>query len=151
MALVISLKPNEKLIISGAVIQNGDLQTRFRVENTVSVLREKDILKENEADTPAKRLYFLIQLVYIDEPDRAGYERHFWAGIREFIQAAPSAGRLIHDICDSFLDKQYYRSLKAAKKLIQYESRLLSRASPSQARRPEIAPLKDPEDRIQRG
>ena len=59
MALKIALKPNEKIIIAGAVIINGSSGTHLLVENNVPLLREKDIL---EKKTPIHRLVRFILL-----------------------------------------------------------------------------------------
>ncbi len=66
MPLKISLKAGERVIIGGAVITNGKLKTELFVENKVPVLRQKDILSIKEADTPCRRIYFVIQLMYMD-------------------------------------------------------------------------------------
>jgi len=68
MALKITLKPQEKMIVGGAVISNSNKAgCDLIVESKVPILREKDILSENDADTPCRQLYFIIQLIYIDE------------------------------------------------------------------------------------
>lgn len=69
MALKIKLKPHERLIIGGAVVANGDSKCDLIIENEVPVLRDKDILREKEANTPSKRVYFAIQLMYVDNKD----------------------------------------------------------------------------------
>ena len=61
MALKIVLKPNERMIIGGAVIKNGPAKAEFVIENTVPLLREQDILSEKEADSLAQKIYFTIQ------------------------------------------------------------------------------------------
>jgi flagellar biosynthesis regulator FlbT len=66
MTLKITLKPHEKFILGGAVITNGDAKSTFALENDVPILREKDILTLTSADTPCKRIYFAIQLMYVD-------------------------------------------------------------------------------------
>ena len=68
MTLKITLKPREKMIIGGAVLINGNPKnTDLIIENTVPVLRQKDILSEKDATSPCSRIYFVIQLMYIDE------------------------------------------------------------------------------------
>ena len=66
MALRISLKPHEKMILGGAVIANdNNAACHLIIKNRVPILREKDILSEEEANSPSRRLYFVIQLMYI--------------------------------------------------------------------------------------
>ena len=62
MALKITLKPHEKMILGGAVIANGNSTgCHLIIENKVPILREKDILSEKDADSPCRRLYFIVQ------------------------------------------------------------------------------------------
>ena len=58
MALKITLRPNEKMIIDGAVISNGGATSNFLIENEVPVLREKNIMSEKDADSPCRRIIF---------------------------------------------------------------------------------------------
>ena len=67
MALKLSLKPHEKVVINGAVIANGDRRSTICVENIANVLREGDIIQPEQANTPAKRIYLPIMLMIMGE------------------------------------------------------------------------------------
>ena len=121
MALKISLKPREKMIIDGAVITNGNSRCELYIENSVPILRQKDILTEEEADSPARRIYFTIQLMYIDEKNLAQYHKNYWKLTKDLIQAAPTLLGIIDEINGHILNGQYYRALKLAKQVIGYE------------------------------
>ncbi len=125
MALKITLKANERLIIAGAVITNGKSRTDLIVENSVPVLREKEILSEEDAITPCRRIYFVIQLMYVDEEKLEEHCRVYWKLVKDVVSAAPSALTLIDQISDSILKCRYYQALKLAKKLIEYEDHLI--------------------------
>jgi flagellar protein FlbT len=127
MALKITLKPHEKMIIDGAVITNGTNRSDLYIENSVPILRQKDILNEKEADSPARRIYLAIQLMYIDEVKLEIHHKTYWNLVQDFIQAAPSALPVIDAISDQILKGQYYRALKRAKKLIVYEKEVINR------------------------
>ena len=76
MALRISLKPHEKMILGGAVITNGNsFRCNLIIENKVPILREKDILSESEATSLCRQLYFVIQLMYIDEENLDAHQK----------------------------------------------------------------------------
>ena len=60
MALVIDLKPNEKVIIGSSTITNDKQRTRLRIEGDAPILREKDTLTPEQATTPSKKLYLTI-------------------------------------------------------------------------------------------
>jgi flagellar protein FlbT len=125
VALKISLKPHEKMIINGAVVTNGSARSNLIIENRVAILREKDIMKEAEADTPCCRIYLVIQLMYIDEGNAVEYHNIYWKQVRDIVAAAPSTLKLIDTISDHILQTNYYQALKMTRKLIAYEKELL--------------------------
>ena len=68
--LVIKLKPNEKVLVNGVVLQNGDKAARIRVRSSdVSILRARDAMLKEDADTPLKRVYYIAQLAMAGEAD----------------------------------------------------------------------------------
>ena len=122
MALKITLKPQEKMILSGAVIANASKSgCQFIVENKVPILRQKDILSEKDADTPCRNLYFIIQLMYIDADNLAVHQNNYWTMVNDILKAAPSTIVLIDQINEKIVSGRFYQALKLAKKLIEYE------------------------------
>jgi flagellar protein FlbT len=121
MALKINLKPHERLIIGGAVISNGNSKSEFIVENKVPVLREKDILREKDVDSPCKRIYFVVQLMYVDQENLAAHHRTYWELVRDVSEAAPSRRLILQEISNNVLNGHYYKALKLARSLIAYE------------------------------
>ena len=128
MALKLNLKPHERLIIGGSVISTGRTRCELIVENDVPVLRERDILREKDADTPCKRIYFAIQLMYVDDKDLVRKHDAYWTLEREVVEAAPSTAALIGQISEHVLNCRYYQALKLAKKLIDYEEEAMEYA-----------------------
>ena len=126
MALKITLKPHERLIIGGAVITNGSTGTHLVVENNVPILRQKDIMSLSDADSPCRRIYFTIQLMYVDEKDLPEHHRIFWELLKDVAEAAPSQKGRIAEIGDLVLNRQYYQALKLTKKLIAYEQEAIN-------------------------
>ncbi len=126
MALKLSLKPKERVIIGGAVITNGEDRCDLTVENNVPVLRQKDILSEKDADSPCKRIYFVIQLMYVDEKNLKDYYATYWGLVRDVVAAAPSTMGLIDKISGHILSGKYYQALKETSKLIDYEEEVIS-------------------------
>jgi flagellar protein FlbT len=127
MGLKITLKPKERMIIGGAVVTNGDGKCELIIENKVTLLREKDILSEEAANTPSKRIYFTIQLMYIDNDNLAEHHKMYWKLVREIVDAAPSTITLIDQISEHIVNNRYYQALKVADKLIDYEQEVISR------------------------
>ncbi|WP_136524502.1 flagellar biosynthesis repressor FlbT [Geomonas ferrireducens] len=129
MSLKITLKSNERLIVGGAVVRNGGKGTVLFIENTVPILREKDILGEKDITTPCKRVYFTIQLMYIDEPNVPTYVKTYAELATEILKAAPSTQPLIEQLNERIEAGSYYQALKIAKNLIEYEEELLKNAN----------------------
>ena len=113
------------MIIGGAVVTNGDAKCELIIENKVTLLREKDILSEEAANTPSKRIYFTIQLMYIDNENLAAHHALYWKLVKEVIEAAPSTITLIDQISEHIVNHRYYQALKIADKLIQYEQEVI--------------------------
>jgi flagellar biosynthesis repressor protein FlbT len=128
MPLKLDLRPHEKLFLGGAVIVNGDSRCQLAVLNDVPVLREKDILKEADADSPCKRIYLAVQLMYMDEPNLAQYHQYYWEHVRAVLEVAPSTSELLGKLSDAVLGAHYYQALKYARELIRYEQELISNA-----------------------
>jgi flagellar protein FlbT len=127
MGLKITLKPGERMIIGGAVITNGGGKTNLIVENTVPILREKDILSTENANSPARRIYFAIQLMYIDNNNLPKHHKLYWELVKDFLEAAPSALDIVDQISRDILEANYYQALKHCRKLIAYEKEVIAR------------------------
>ena len=126
MALRICLKPNEKMILGGAVITNGNgFRCNLIIENKVPILREKDILSESDANSLCRQLYFVIQLMYIDEENLDAHHKNYWKLVKNLIKAAPSSTTLIDQINEKIIGTRYYQALKLAQKLIDYEQEVI--------------------------
>jgi flagellar protein FlbT len=128
MALKIILKPHERIILGGAVVTNGRSKSELIIENNVPILRQKDILSEKEANSPCRRIYFVIQLMYVDEENLVTHHNTYWKLVQGLISAAPSTIGLIDQISIHILAGRYYQALKLGKKLIDYEEEILKNA-----------------------
>jgi len=126
MALKIVLKPHEKLIIGGAVIENSGTKSEFLVENDVPLLRGKDIMGPNDADSPCKRIYFTIQLMYVDEQNLIEHHKQYWDLVKDVVAAAPSRTSQLTEISEHIIARRYYQALKVTKKLIEYEQEAIN-------------------------
>lgn len=133
MALKVELKPHERIIIGSCVITNTDQRARLLIDgDNVPILREKDILTPETADTPAKLVYLAVQLMYISPGADANHGTYFNL-LRDIITTVPSAWPLIEAINAHILNGDLYPALKEAKKLVAYEKKLLDQAEAEQA------------------
>ena len=128
MSLKVELKPHERLIVGNCVITNSEQRTRLFIDGKAPVLREKDILNAATADSPAKRVYFAVQLMYLDD-DIDKLRREYFALVTDLVRAAPSTTPIVDEINNEILTGQLYKALRAAKKLIQHEQDILSNAA----------------------
>ena len=129
MPLQLTLKPGERVILAGAVIQNGPTVAHLQIENQVPLLRQKDILTEAEATSPCRRIYLVVQLMYIGEGLTTESTQVYWDLVRDVLAAAPSTNDLISQMSAYILDSNFYPALKVAKKLIAYEEELIKHAT----------------------
>jgi flagellar protein FlbT len=124
MPLKITLKPRERLILGGAVVRNGDAGARLTVENEVPILRGHDILSPRDATTPCRRIYFAVQLMYVDEGNLEEHLKLYWTLLEDVVAAAPSTARYTGEISRLVVERKYYQALKVARRLIDYEQEL---------------------------
>lgn len=128
MALVIDLKPGEKILIGEAVITNDSQRTRLHISGDAPIMREKDVMKEDGVDTPCKRIYFLIQCMYLAR-DPSVYHKKYFDMVKEVQHAVPRTALVFMDINQFIIDGHYYKALKSARDLIKFEQELLTNAT----------------------
>lgn len=128
MALKVELKPGEKLLVGNCIITNSDQRTRLFIDGSAPILREKDIMTSETANTPARRIYLAVQLMYIDG-DTEKAQSAYNDLSRDFVAAVPSSLPIVDQINNEILTGSLYKALKAAQRLIEYEQDLLNHAS----------------------
>jgi len=122
MPLRIKLPAKEKIIINGAVIENAGEATTIVLHNRADILRRKEVLTEQDAITPARRVYYALQCAYLFDGERDGYLQMFRRFLQDYVEAAPSAGEIIHAISEAVKAERYYDALRQTQDLIQHEN-----------------------------
>jgi flagellar biosynthesis repressor protein FlbT len=127
MPLKLSLKPGEKFVLNGAVVQNGDRRSALLLQNKASVLREKDIMQFEDATTPSRRIYFPVMMMYLDQAEWGQYQDAFVKRLSEFMGAVHNADILADcvNISRHVMTKEYYKALMLCRRLIEYEDERL--------------------------
>ncbi len=125
MALVIDLKPGEKILIGTAVITNDAQRTRLHISGDTPILREKDVMREEEADTPCKRIYFLVQCMYMS-PSPQEYHKSYFDMIKDIQGNAPTTAFFFLAINEKIIEGSYYKAMREARELIKYEEELIA-------------------------
>jgi flagellar protein FlbT len=125
--LKIDLKEGEKIAINGAVLTAGRGGASIILQNEATLLRGRDILQEEDATTPAKRIYFMIQLMYIDAERRADHAALYATYVNDL--RAASGIKEVHDALDNIdidvAGGNFYRAMKTCKAVIAVEAELL--------------------------
>jgi flagellar protein FlbT len=127
LPLKLSLKPGEKFVLNGAVVQNGDRRASLILQNKASVLREKDILQAEDATSPARHIYFPVMMMYLDEAGAQRYHDEFAKRLTEFMGVIRNPNILTDclGVSRHVMAKEYYKALMLARKLIEYEDERL--------------------------
>lgn len=123
MPLKIELKPHESIIIGESLITNDGERTLFYIEGNVPILREKFILREKEANTPCKRVYFVVQQMYLSRGDDKLQDMYL-EYVRDLQKAAPSLIPYIAPVTENIINSDYYSAIKNADKLLKKEEEL---------------------------
>ena len=123
MPLKLSLKPGEKFVLNGAVVQNGDRRGTLVLQNKASVLREKDIMQAEDVNSPARRVYFPVMMMYLDEPEAGKYYDEFVRRMTEFMSVISNPEVLTEcvNVSKFVLAREFYKALMGCRKLIDYE------------------------------
>jgi flagellar protein FlbT len=97
------------------------------IEGEAPILREKDILTVEAADTPCKKIYLIVQLMYLARDPAPHHELYFQL-VREVLAAAPSTRPYFDNINNNILTGMLYKALKETQRLLEYERTLLNHA-----------------------
>ena len=126
MPLKLSLKPGERFVLNGAVVQNGDRRGVLILQNKASVLREKDIMQADEVNSPARRIYFPVMMMYLEGTVSPKMYDEFALRLTEFMGATRNPAVLSECVSASrhVMAKDFYKALMSARKLVDYEEGL---------------------------
>lgn len=127
MPLKLSLRPGERFVVNGAVVQNGDRRASLILQNKASVLREKDIMQLDEATSPARRIYLPVMLLYLGQGDEREVHANFALRLMEFTGAVRNPDILSEcaSISCEVIAHDYYKALLRCRKLITYEDAVM--------------------------
>lgn len=125
MPLLLEIKSGDKLMINGAVVECAGSGTRLLVHNQAAILREKEVMTDEQAVTPASRIYFALQCAYVFPAQRERYLMLFTHFLREYLQACPSAQPIADTMVQAVAKGNLYQGLKQAFKLLGHEGDVL--------------------------
>jgi flagellar protein FlbT len=127
--LVLKLGPHERVLINGAVIENGDRRSKLAIMTpNANILRLRDAIHPEEATTPVRRVCYIAQLVLSGDAGSGDTRHQLLRGIEQLSQALtdPDSRRLLSEASRAVLEDQHYQALKALRSLLPREERLLA-------------------------
>ncbi|MDX9861805.1 MAG: flagellar biosynthesis repressor FlbT [Rhodospirillales bacterium] len=127
MPLKIQLRKGQKIIINGAVLENAGAHTAsLLVKNDAAIMRDTDILTFEDAKTPASRVYYSVQCLYLFPTEREKHLQNFNELVGSYCAAAPSSKPICEGIRGLVNEGKFYQALKSAQDLIAHEKRVLA-------------------------
>ena len=125
MPLRVELKPFERIVIGETVLVNSGTRTSFLIDGEAPILRERDTITAETANTPAKRLYLCLQTMYLKN-DIPRYRTAYQGFLRELRETNPGV-RLTIDAANAHVAAgALYKALKEIRKLVKREDELLA-------------------------
>ena len=127
--LILKLGPKERVLINGAVIENGDRRSRLSVVSpNANVLRLRDAIHPGEVTTPVRRVCYIAQLVLSGDVPPEEAHLQLLRGIEQLSQALTDTDsrRLLSEATEAVLEAQFYKALRALRALLPREDRLLA-------------------------
>jgi flagellar biosynthesis repressor protein FlbT len=127
--LAVKLKPGERLVVNGAVLHNGNTRNVIYFANRASILRERDVMQEEQAVTPTSRVYFIVQLMLLNPDEAESYRASFEQLVTPLLRTfrSPPILKALTDCAYWVGAHDYYKALAALRPVLDYEAKLLSR------------------------
>lgn len=125
------LAPKERVLINGAVIENGDRRSRLSIVTPdANILRLRDAIHPGEANTPVRRVCYAAQLLLTGDSDPAGSRLPLLRRIQDLEQVFTDTNSRVWltEASEALLQDHHYRCLKALRNLLPREDRLLAAA-----------------------
>jgi flagellar protein FlbT len=129
-SLKIHLRRNERLFVNGAVLK-PDRKVTLEFMNDVVFLLESHVIQQEDATTPLRQLYFVIQSILI-EPNTAPFARKMYEEHREKLVAALSNEEMLAglDKAHAFMmADRVFEAMKVLRKLFPLEDEILKKKS----------------------
>ncbi|MEH6834287.1 MULTISPECIES: flagellar biosynthesis repressor FlbT [Falsihalocynthiibacter] len=129
--LVLKLGPKERVLINGAVIENGDRRSRLSIVTpNANILRLRDAIHPEEVNTPVRRVCYIAQLVLSGDADKSEAKIQMLRGIEQLSQVLVDLDSRdqLTAATDAVIEEQYYQALKLLRTLLPREERLMAAA-----------------------
>ena len=127
--LVLKLGPRERVLINGAVIENGEKRSRLSIMTPgANILRLRDAIHPEQVNTPVRRVCYIAQLVLSGDAEPTEAHHQLMRGIEQLSQVFTDHDSRTHltHATEAVATGQHYQALKALRALLPREERLLA-------------------------
>ncbi len=127
--LVLKLGPKERVLINGAVIENGDRRSRLSIVTPgANILRLRDAIHPDQVNTPVRRVCYVAQLVIAGDIDAVAARPQLMQGIEQLSQVFTDrdSRAMLAEATEAVLADQHYKALKTLRGLLPREDRLFA-------------------------
>ena len=134
--LILKLRAHEQILVNGVVMQNGDRNARLIIKTPdAKILRLRDAIHPDEANTPVKRVCYIAQLAVAGEADLDQAKQQLTTGIGQLGDALDGidGSEYLAEALTALRDDNFYSVLRSLRKLLPIEETLLGRASGQEA------------------
>ncbi|NNE24997.1 MAG: flagellar biosynthesis repressor FlbT [Rhizobiales bacterium] len=127
----LSLRAGEKIYLNGAVLR-ADRKVTLELLNDVTFLLESHVLQADEATTPLRQLYFVVQTMLM-EPDEMDAKLELF---REFHKAqlntfeSPEIVTELDEVGRLVESKKHFEALRTIRRMFALESEIMSPPAP---------------------
>jgi len=129
--LVLKLGPKERVLVNGAVIENGDRRSRVSILTpNAKILRLRDAIRPDEVNTPVRRVCYIAQLVLSGDANQDEGRAQLLRGVEQLSQVLTDSDsrQQLSEASEAFVQNEYYRGLKRLRSLLAREERILATA-----------------------
>lgn len=127
--LILKLAPKERVLINGAVVENGDRRSRLSIVTpNANILRLRDAIHPEDVKTPVRRVCYIAQLVLSGDTDWPEARLQLLRGVEQLSQVLTDqdSRNWLETATKAILDERPYQALKALRCLLPREKRLLA-------------------------
>ena len=126
--LVLKLGPKERVLVNGAVIENGDRRSKLSILTpNANILRLRDAINPNDATTPVRKVCYVAQLILSGDADPSEGRKQLLSGLNQLGHALtdPESVKILSQAKEAFEVDEFYRGLKRLRALLPVEGKLL--------------------------
>lgn len=127
--LILKLSPQERFVVNGVVIENGDRRARLGILTPDSnVLRLRDAIHPDDANTPVSRVCYILQLILAGEAEVETAKAQALAGIEQLsaVFVDPASAASLTQASEDVSKSRFYPALRALRSILPAEGHLMA-------------------------